>query len=112
MGTGKNGNLIPLGKRDPDEAREIRSKGGKACACAQRKRKELKETLLELLAMENNQEEICKKLLSGEFNAKTFEVIRDTIGEKPETSVENKITITQALVSFSDEVDNDGDEES
>lgn len=23
------------------------------------------------------------KLLSGEFNAKTFEVIRDTIGEKP-----------------------------
>ena len=48
MGTGKNGNLIPLGKRDPEEAREIRSKGGKACACAQRKRKELKETLLEL----------------------------------------------------------------
>lgn len=83
MGKGVNGNLKTLDEIDPKEAFAIRSKGGKASACAQRKRKELKETLLELLALGKTQEEICMKLLSGEFNAKTFEVIRDTIGEKP-----------------------------
>ena len=83
MGKGVNGNLKSLDEIDPKEAFAIRSKGGKASACAQRKRKELKETLLELLALGQTQEEICMKLLSGEFNAKTFEVIRDTIGEKP-----------------------------
>ena len=82
-GKGKPENLITLDKRSPEEAFAIRSAGGKACACAQKRRKELKETLLELLASDNLQDVICQKLLSGEFNAKTFEVIRDTIGEKP-----------------------------
>lgn len=82
-GKGKPENLITLDKRSPEEAFAIRSAGGKACACAQKRRKELKETLLELLASSDTQEIICQKLLSGEFNAKTFEVIRDTIGEKP-----------------------------
>lgn len=83
MGHGVNGNLVDLRNIDPGKAFKIRSAGGKACASAQRRRKELKETLIELLAIEGTQEEICQKLLSGEFNAKTFEVIRDTIGEKP-----------------------------
>lgn len=80
---GRPENLITLDKRSPEEAYAIRSAGGKACACAQKRRRELKETLLELLASSDTQEVICQKLLSGEFNAKTFEVIRDTIGEKP-----------------------------
>ena len=82
-GKGKPENLITLDKRSPEEAFAIRSAGGKACACAHRRRKELKDTLLELLASDDLQNVICQKLLSGEFNAKTFEVIRDTIGEKP-----------------------------
>lgn len=83
MGKGVNGNLRTFDEMTPEEAFAIRSAGGKACASAQRRRKELKETLLELLASKDTQEVICQKLLSGEFNAKTFEVIRDTIGEKP-----------------------------
>ena len=83
MGYGVNGNLIPLSERDPEEAFKIRSKGGEACASAQRRRKELKETLNELLAMGNTQEELCRKLIAGEFNPSVFTAIRDTIGEKP-----------------------------
>lgn len=83
MGYGVNGNLIPLSERDPEEAFKIRSKGGEACASAQRRRKELKETLNELLAMGNTQEELCAKLIAGEFNPSVFAVIRDTVGEKP-----------------------------
>ena len=83
MGHGVNGNLVPLSERDPEEAFEIRSKGGKACATAQRRRKELKETLNELLAMGSTQEELCRKLIAGEFNAAIFTAIRDTVGEKP-----------------------------
>ena len=82
MGKGVNGNLKSLDEIDPKKAFEIRSAVGKACDSAQRRRKELKETLIKLLAIEGTQEEICQKLLFGEFNAKTFEVIRDTIGEK------------------------------
>lgn len=96
---GRPENLITLDKRTPEEAFAIRSAGGKACACAQKRRKELKETLLELLASKDTQEVICQKLLSGEFNAKTFEVIRDTIGEKP-IDVQKNIIETVGEVEF------------
>ena len=83
MGHGVNGNLVDFRDMDPEQAFEIRSKGGKACALAQRRRKELKETLNELLAAGNTQEELCRKLIAGEFNPSVFTAIRDTIGEKP-----------------------------
>jgi hypothetical protein len=33
--------------------------------------------------MGNTQEELCAKLIAGEFNPSVFAVIRDTVGEKP-----------------------------
>ena len=69
MGKGVNGNLKSLDEIDPKKAFEIRSAGGKASACAQRKRKELKETLLELLALGQTQEEI-KEIILQERNNK------------------------------------------
>lgn len=99
MGKGVNGNLRTFDEMTPEEAFAIRSAGGKACASAQRRRKELRETLLELLASKDTQEVICQKLLSGEFNAKTFEVIRDTIGEKP-IDVQKNIIETVGEVEF------------
>lgn len=109
MGVGNNGNLIPLSERSKEDAFEIRSRGGKACATAQRRRKRLRETLEELLAKGNTQEDICKMLISGEFPAKTFEVIRDTVGEKPPTDVTGTLDITQALVRFVDDGSDSGD---
>jgi hypothetical protein len=89
MGHGVNGNLLDFRDMDPEKAFEIRSKGGKACAEAHRKRKELKETLIELLSLGNTQEDMCAKLIAGEYNPSVFATIRDTIGEKPVDKVEN-----------------------
>ena len=99
MGYGVNGNLVDFRDMDPEKAFEIRSKGGKACASAQRRRKELKETLLELLASENTQEEMCRKLIAGEYNPSVFAAIRDTIGEKP-VEVRKDISDPVAEVNF------------
>ncbi len=68
-----------------EEAREIGRKGGIASGKARRERKTLREELLLLLEKGDTQEKISlamiKEALDG--NTKAFEVIRDTIGEKP-----------------------------
>lgn len=99
MGHGVNGNLVDFRDMEPEKAFEIRSKGGKACASAQRRRKELKETLLELLASGDTQEEMCRKLIAGEYNPSVFAAIRDTIGEKP-VEVRKDISDPVAEVNF------------
>ena len=112
MGVGKNGNLIPLNERDPEEAFKIRSKGGEACASAQRRRKELKETLIELLAMDGIQEDMCRKLINGEYSPAVFTAIRDTIGEKPVDKVENTYkTYPKVVIEVEDVRDTRGTED-
>ena len=75
----------PINKRSTSEQREIRQKGGIKSGEVRRARKTLKEELLLLLESGNTQNKISlaliKKALKG--NIKAFEVIRDTIGEKP-----------------------------
>lgn len=83
------GNLKPI--RSVIEAREKGQKGGIASGKARAEKKLLKETLEILLNMENeetgtdNQTQIgialLKEALKG--NVKAFEVIRDTLGQKP-----------------------------
>lgn len=80
-------NLRPFrkGELSKEEATKRGSKGGKKSVQKRRERKALKEQLLLLLETGNAQEELCtslfEKALSGDVRA--FEVIRDTIGEKP-----------------------------
>lgn len=80
-------NLKPL---TTDKAREIGRKGGIKSGETRRKRKTLREELLALLATGNNQNKmslaIIEKALKG--NTKAFEVIRDTIGEKPKEELD------------------------
>ncbi len=75
----------PINKRSTDEQREIRKKGGIKSGEVRRARKTLKEELLLLLESGNTQNKISlaliKKAIKGDIKA--FEVIRDTIGEKP-----------------------------
>ena len=77
--------LISLADRTEEEKREIASKGGKASAEVKRKKKLLKESLEALLEINDNQDNICialiKKALDGD--TKAFEVVRDSIGQKP-----------------------------
>ena len=78
-------NLKPFNELTENEQRAIASAGGKASGEARRKRKTLKEELLLMLAEGDTQQSVTlaliEKAMSGD--TKAFEVIRDTIGEKP-----------------------------
>jgi hypothetical protein len=93
-------NLIPGGHK---LTLEEQSMGGKASVEARRKRKTLKEELLLLLESGDTQESVTlaliEKAMSGD--TKAFEVIRDTIGEKP---VE-KVVISEIDTDVIDEVE-------
>lgn len=76
-------NLKPI--RSKKEAREKGRQGGIKSGETRKKRKTLREELLLLLAAGNNQNKMSlamiEKAMKGD--TKAFEVIRDTIGEKP-----------------------------
>ena len=101
-------NLKPINERTAEEQREICSKGGKARVEQKRQRKNLKETVLALLEsnvsvdlakkylgddakiLENEnismQELLSLRLMTAlleDGNAKAYEVLRDTSGQKP-----------------------------
>ena len=86
-------NLKPLNTRPKSVQREIQSKGGKARAKKIKEQKTLKEELLLLLAEGDTQKQISlaiiKKALNGD--TKAFEVIRDSIGQKPTDKQEVKV---------------------
>lgn len=84
-------NLKPV--KSTKEARERGKKGGIASGKARKERKALKEELLLLLSQGNTQEKISLSLIKEAMkgNTKAFEVIRDTIGEKPMDKLEADI---------------------
>lgn len=89
------------------EAREIGKKGGINSGLARRERKALKEQLLLLLENGDIQNNICVALLDKAQNGdiKAFEVIRDTIGEKPTDKHELNTMPPVALVQFVDKAE-------
>jgi hypothetical protein len=76
-------NLQPV--RSKKEARERGKIGGQKSGEARREKKQLREELILLLQASNTQEKISVALINEALkgNVKAFEVIRDTIGEKP-----------------------------
>ena len=94
-------NLKPVSSKK--EARERGRKGGLASVEARRKRKTLKEELLLMLSEGETQQSVTlaliEKAMSGD--TKAFEVIRDTIGEKPI----DKVMIADVDPSVIDEVE-------
>lgn len=96
-----NGVPLPVGKpfEKGEEQRERAKKAGKRSAEVRRARKTLREELLELLKVEikdkdgnksgNTQKAISSALIKQAMmgNTRAFEIIRDTIGEKPAENV-------------------------
>ena len=80
-----NKNLISIGSRTTEEQRKITSKGGIASGKARREKRQLKEELLLLLNTDNTASKISIALINEAMNGnvRAFEIIRDTIGEKP-----------------------------
>lgn len=104
-------NLVQIQTRAKRVQREMRSKGGKARAKKLEERKLLKERLLTLLDQSDGEytksESICLSLISRalEGDTKAFEVIRDTIGEKPTDKVNiesGDSKLKQIKISFVD----------
>ncbi len=83
-------NLVSLADRTTEEQRKIAKMGGIASGESRRKRKTLKEELLVLLSEGDTQEKISLSLIKQalEGNTKAFEIIRDTVGEKPKEEIE------------------------
>ena len=83
---------------------EERSKAGIASGEARRRKKTLKEELLALLELNDNQEKMSLAILNKAINGdvQAFNTIRDTIGEKPVDKVEQE-TITKIKVDVTDE---------
>lgn len=97
-------NLIPFNQLTQSEQRKIASAGGKASGEARRARKTLKEELLLLLSEGDTQKTVSVALLKKAMDGdtKAFEVLRDTIGEKPT----EKIMIADVDQSVINEVEN------
>ena len=83
-------NLIPNSQRTPSELREMTRKAGIKSGEVRRARKTLKETLLMMLEEGDMQNNITLALLDKALrgDTKAYEVIRDTVGEKPTDKVE------------------------
>lgn len=83
------GNLKPLSIRTKSEQREIAKKGGKKSGEVRRQKKLLKELLEEALETKTDtgtlSVDITRALIAKalEGDVKAYEVIRDTLGQKP-----------------------------
>ena len=102
-------NLKPV--KSKKEAKERGRKGGLASGEARRKRKTLKEELLLMLSDGDIQEKISLALINEAINGnnagsvtKAFEVIRDTIGERPVEKVQATQTVVDMSAFSTDEI--------
>lgn len=101
-------NLIPTTRRSKEEVKKNASKGGKKSGEVRRARKTLREELLALLSSGDTQSRMSLALLNEALNGnnsgsvtKAFEVVRDTIGEKPV----DKVVVAEVDQSIIDEVE-------
>ena len=92
-------NLIPFNQRTESEVRAIAANGGRKSGESRRARKTLKEELLLLLSEGDTQKSVTVALLQKAMDGdvKAFEVLRDTIGERPA----DRVQATQTVVDMS-----------
>ena len=75
-------------ERAASEQREIARKGGIASGEARRERKLIKDRILERMGEDDWDTMIDNLIKRAQEDTKTFESLRDTIGEKPKESLE------------------------
>ena len=98
-------NLIKNENLTPEQRRKNASKAGKASAKKRAERKTLKEELLLLLSENDTQNKISVALIkqAQTGNTKAYEIIRDTIGEKPKDNVNVSGEINNPFAGMSTE---------
>lgn len=87
--------LKPFNTLTEEEQKKLASKGGKKSVEVRREKRLLREELellLEMMDKNNNtiQEKICFALIkkASQGDTKAFEIVRDTIGQKPVERIE------------------------
>ena len=88
-------NLKPFNKMTPEEHKRLSSKGGTNSAKNKKERKKFREEVLIALSSENVQGNMVAALIKRSMaldntGNKAFEIVRDTIGEKPDNVNINK----------------------
>lgn len=105
MPRGNPQNLKPNkeGVRTKEERKALARKAGLASGKARRERKTLREDLLALLSAGNTQKDMNLAIIARalEGDVKAYEVVRDTIGEKPV----DKIMVAEVDQTIIDEVE-------
>jgi hypothetical protein len=98
-------NLIHFSERTPEERKEIATRGGLKSGEARRARRTLREELLALLQQGDIQEKITLALVKKAENGdiKAYEVLRDTIGEKPIERLDSNVNISNPLNGLTEE---------
>ena len=83
-------NLVPIqkGELSSEEAKRRGSLGGKRSAEVRRERKLIKDRILERMGETDWDTMIDNLIERATEDTRSFEVLRDTIGEKPKDSVE------------------------
>ena len=117
-------NLIPISSRSPRERSEIGRKGAEVTNRIKKEKKTLKqelEALLEIIDKEDGktyQEKISFAMIkkANDGDTKAYEVIRDTIGQKPKESMtveidKNKEEAKELLENIKQAVSERTDEE-
>lgn len=84
-------NLKPQNTRTKSEQREIARLGGKASGKARRENKLLKDAILERMGADDWDEMVDALIGRAKETDKAFEILRDTIGQKPSEKVDLSI---------------------
>ncbi len=82
-----------LRKLTTKEAREIGRKGGIRSGEARKEKKLFKEEILKRMGEKDWNDIVDKLIERAKKNDKSFEVLRDTIGQKPKEEVEHEVKL-------------------
>lgn len=96
-------NLIPQSERTKSEQRKIAKQGGIKSGEARREKKLFKEEILKRMGEDDWNEMIDKLIARAKTTDKAFEVLRDTIGQKPKEEVEADLTVNTIKVELTDD---------
>lgn len=101
--------LIPFNQMSEEKHKELSRLGGIKSGEAKREKRLLKETLLALLEGKDVQTNVCNALILKclDGDVKAFEVLRDTIGQKPVDKQEVKTINTEWFIGDDEEENED-----
>ena len=98
-------NLIQNQGLSRAEVQEVNRKGGIKSGQVRAFRKTFKEEFIEALSDKQKQKELIDAMIkqAKKGNVKAFEVIRDTLGEKPKEEIEASLEVNTIKVELKDD---------